>query len=442
MKKRITYLDIAKCMGIFLIAYTHVLRRGELLSYLIMASVPLFFFLSGVTYHSEKSMWTFLKKKFRTLLIPYYFAGLVSIAFYMVLGRFAGEKLGVAIRSDSLLPNLGGLLYANSKTQYMKWNNSLWFLPCLFAVMLLVCCTENLLNILFNGRNATYRNSLGSGKFSWNRNLDAQENLDDKEKLLVSTSNLQIFLRMLVMALFWSLGEVFVRFKIFLPFQLETALHMFLFTEAGVMLQPVLLREDEGTLAQSKLSHTDDEVITTEDKAELRANRNSLCRAVLGAVSILCGCILLYLNLKLCRRGLEAGSDAWQKVLLSARTDEYGIFSLTIVAAFLLIAGLLMISRWISKWEKGKGFQGLTYVGRHTLEILLWNKFPILAFQTVVPWTKVVLAKMDSTGAILLSIPLSIGIILVCLLLGRLQLRILPATLGGNRTNEKNMLAK
>ena len=146
---RIAYIDIAKCIGIYLIVLGHMLRRGTVFSYLATAGVPLFFFLSGVTYHYSNQKILFWKKKIVSLLIPYFFAGMISILIFCILGSFAGKKLGVAIRSTDIIPNFLGLLYANSKTQYMKWNNSLWFIPCLFCIFIPV----DLLETFITGHN-------------------------------------------------------------------------------------------------------------------------------------------------------------------------------------------------------------------------------------------------------------------------------------------------
>lgn len=53
VKKRIAYVDIAKILGMFFIIYGHTLRNGEVTTWIYTFHVPLFFFLSGVTFHGE-----------------------------------------------------------------------------------------------------------------------------------------------------------------------------------------------------------------------------------------------------------------------------------------------------------------------------------------------------------------------------------------------------
>ena len=73
---RIAYIDIAKCVGIYLIVMGHMLRRGIILSYLVTAGVPLFFFLSGlITISLKKS------SAFKIVVFPDAFAPVKSELF-------------------------------------------------------------------------------------------------------------------------------------------------------------------------------------------------------------------------------------------------------------------------------------------------------------------------------------------------------------------------
>lgn len=69
-------------------------------------------------------------------MVPYYLFGLISIAIFAVLGRFAAGKLGMSI-DTSPIKSILGLLYATDVNSALKFNVPLWFLPCLFATKLL-----------------------------------------------------------------------------------------------------------------------------------------------------------------------------------------------------------------------------------------------------------------------------------------------------------------
>lgn len=72
IRKRINWIDTAKCIGIFFIVLGHILSTGVLRRWIFAFHVPLFFFLSGVTFSQGKSIQQFIGKKFKTLIIPYY----------------------------------------------------------------------------------------------------------------------------------------------------------------------------------------------------------------------------------------------------------------------------------------------------------------------------------------------------------------------------------
>ena len=347
--KRISYIDIAKFIGIFLIVLGHMLRRGQVLSVLITAGVPLFFFLSGVTYHYTDQKLNFWKKKFMTLVIPYLFAGLVSIIIFTLLGSFAGSRLNVSIRSTDLLPNLGGLLYANSKTQYMKWNNSLWFIPCLFCVLILTDLLETVLKHSAPGH--------------------------------------PLPIRILSIIICTALGKYLVLSGIHLPWQMETALNVFLFTECGVIFQQHFLPNmQENSLPRRKAS------------------------LLMAVPFLLAGIVCCMINGK-----------------VSIRTDEYAFYPLFLLSAFTCIPGILLLSIAI------RNCRALEFAGQRTLPILMWNKFPILLFQTIVPFTSTVLARVDTPEAFLCSVLPSVLSLLLCLLCGIIQEKLLPLTVGKGR---------
>ena len=346
---RIAYIDIAKCIGIYLIVLGHMLRRGTVFSYLATAGVPLFFFLSGVTYHYSNQKILFWKKKIVSLLIPYFFAGMISILIFCILGSFAGKKLGVTIRSTDIVPNLLGLLYANSKTQYMKWNNSLWFIPCLFCIFIPV----DLLETFITRHNPKH----------------------------------SLFIRITGMISVLILGQFLIHnsVPIMLPWQMETAFNMFLFTECGIIYQKYFLPH-----------------ILFSGKLNIRKT------------FLLLSILLLLLGLFF---SLQNGN-------VSVRTDEYARYPFFILSAFSYISGTLLLSICIGHARFPE------FIGRHTLPVLMWNKFPILVFQTIIPVTGSVLKLTDTPQAFAIALLPSIITLFLCLLCGILQEKFLPWSIG------------
>lgn len=127
--KRIAWIDNAKAIAIFFIVLGHQLPSGELCGYLYSFHVPLFFFLSGLTFSADKSPKKYFKEKAKRILIPYFAFSLVSIAVYYILN--------LIFHKDGLSPGqcLLGMLIGTRSTGLMLWNNPLWFLPCLFVLL-------------------------------------------------------------------------------------------------------------------------------------------------------------------------------------------------------------------------------------------------------------------------------------------------------------------
>jgi len=127
MSKRIDYIDIARGIGILLVVMGHndFGAVSPFLYKLIYSfHMPLFFFLSGYFLNTAIGFWQFLKKRFNSLLKPYFFTIFLIYFFSISFGRVSFQTaIGRIVKS------LYGAGY------YLDWVQ-LWFLPHLFAVSL------------------------------------------------------------------------------------------------------------------------------------------------------------------------------------------------------------------------------------------------------------------------------------------------------------------
>ncbi len=90
MKKREGWADLCKCIGIFFMVWGHAGVSTEMDVYLHCFHMPIFFFLSGYWFSSEKySLKEFLKRRAKSLLIPYFFYGLVLCAAWNIYSLLA-----------------------------------------------------------------------------------------------------------------------------------------------------------------------------------------------------------------------------------------------------------------------------------------------------------------------------------------------------------------
>jgi len=111
-----------------------MLPDSLLQQYIYSFHVPLFFFVSGYLFDRGKyDFRQLLRKKFRTLIVPYLFFAALSFLFWFAIVRnlsISGRSLAV----DPVKP-LFGMLYGIGVGDWrVPMNVALWFLPCLFVV--------------------------------------------------------------------------------------------------------------------------------------------------------------------------------------------------------------------------------------------------------------------------------------------------------------------
>lgn len=136
MSNRITWIDVARGVAMIAIVFGHTVNMGPWKVWVYSFHVPLFFILSGMTFHVEASFGRFCIDKAKRLLVPYYCFGFASILVFVVVGNFAASILGRDTVNTSLSLNVIGLAYGNGKNGMMDFNLPLWFLPCMFVVYL------------------------------------------------------------------------------------------------------------------------------------------------------------------------------------------------------------------------------------------------------------------------------------------------------------------
>lgn len=136
--KRIAWIDNARAFSILFIVIGHTIADGILHSYVFSFHVPIFFFLSGVTFSTKKSPLEFVKDKFKRLLIPYWIFSLISIFIYIFLGNAVLQNSDSNREMLTVKECLLGMLWGTRNSGWMDWNRPLWFLPCLFVLLVAV----------------------------------------------------------------------------------------------------------------------------------------------------------------------------------------------------------------------------------------------------------------------------------------------------------------
>lgn len=134
-KQRLAWADQAKGIGIIAVVVAHTALDFTWWGVFINSfHMPLFFFLSGVFFSMNRPAPDHIRRKARSLLLPYFvFAGLSYLYF---LARY---HFGTASYYEDLnvWQVFAGIFYSAGTREWMDFNLPLWFLTCLFVTEML-----------------------------------------------------------------------------------------------------------------------------------------------------------------------------------------------------------------------------------------------------------------------------------------------------------------
>ncbi len=143
-KPRIEWIDAAKGIGCLMIFLSHMgTDGGNIYAWVASFNVQLFFFLSGcLAIYNRRTFFENIVHKFITIMIPFYFFGIISFAFRCI--------------SKNTMKGWGGFLkklIRGGIRNEMNPAGALWFLTCLFAMevifaLIKLICRGNKLLVL------------------------------------------------------------------------------------------------------------------------------------------------------------------------------------------------------------------------------------------------------------------------------------------------------
>ena len=93
--ERIEWIDEAKGIGIVLVMLGHCCLHRNFCFWFYAFHMPLFFILSGYTFSGKGKFADYLKKKIRTLLVPYMFFVIITMCCNGVLAVIHGNEYHV-----------------------------------------------------------------------------------------------------------------------------------------------------------------------------------------------------------------------------------------------------------------------------------------------------------------------------------------------------------
>ncbi|MEZ5701524.1 MAG: acyltransferase family protein [Burkholderiaceae bacterium] len=140
-RQRLAWLDAAKGLGIALIVWGHIYSITEpttLQVYVYAFHVPLFFFISGLTFDPARNSFSELvRSKARALLLPYLVYAFLGFLFYLA-GYLFAQRMGLKIAQFDygLWPPLLGIFYGSLGDGHLV-NTPVWFVVALFCTLML-----------------------------------------------------------------------------------------------------------------------------------------------------------------------------------------------------------------------------------------------------------------------------------------------------------------
>ncbi len=130
---RIGWIDTLKAFALFSVFFGHKTNCTVLETIIYSFHIPIFFWISGYLFKVTKypNFRTFLWRRFRTLMVPYFVFASMSFAFWVLVVRSLSVRGGVY--SIEPWQSFVGIIYGiGSGPWHHPLNVALWFLPCLF----------------------------------------------------------------------------------------------------------------------------------------------------------------------------------------------------------------------------------------------------------------------------------------------------------------------
>ena len=138
MKNRVDWIDAAKGIGMILVVYGHISYRPDWLNvWLCSFHMPLFFFLSGITYNAEKysDFKVFIRNKIQTLVIPYLIFSVITLLWDTGWRLIYFFKDGTPIGLKQLAKSV---LAIGVQIRGTSLGIGVWFIPCIFVAFIIL----------------------------------------------------------------------------------------------------------------------------------------------------------------------------------------------------------------------------------------------------------------------------------------------------------------
>ncbi|MBQ3481871.1 MAG: acyltransferase family protein [Oscillospiraceae bacterium] len=132
---RVRWIDILKALGLLLVMMYHIHDTWIFNAFLRTFFISVFFFAGGLLYRERDILYD-LKRRARTLVVPYFVFGAVIFLYWIVIERRFRPEVTTPAEA------LKGLVLGEFR--YLGFHSHLWFLPCYFVCCVLYNCLRKL----------------------------------------------------------------------------------------------------------------------------------------------------------------------------------------------------------------------------------------------------------------------------------------------------------
>lgn len=135
-KVRINWIDLYKGILILLVLVGHISQNKYINTFIYSFHMPAFFFISGYLYKTKKH---FIKQKFKSIMIPYFFFSLLTYIYWVLIERKLRNQ------TQNIFGTGFNILLMRGGNDAYVYNIALWFLPCLFFIEVIYYLIRNLI---------------------------------------------------------------------------------------------------------------------------------------------------------------------------------------------------------------------------------------------------------------------------------------------------------
>lgn len=140
LKERVKYLDLLKCLGMFIVVQGHIhTNYGWFSLPLHCYVIPLYFFLSGLTFRRNKfpQFKQFFIHRLKSLMLPYAIFSVATWGIWAIFNYLTHTQVdywGPLIQT----------IFAQGSGGFLVHNVPLWFVPCLFIIEMMYYWVDHL----------------------------------------------------------------------------------------------------------------------------------------------------------------------------------------------------------------------------------------------------------------------------------------------------------